>query len=167
MSFETEAFQDHVGNELQLERIGPPFSSLTPVPLRSKNNQQLTVFVSFNRTVWYFYCRVSSTTKDDSVRILKYSFGYLKIDFGFPKKSILFACYFQELSNHVHCTWHDKSINKWVEGRERLSPLSRLICEILNSAGQGNFTFVREKSGNFGNLWMWKPWVELTLTRPL
>ena len=44
MSFETEAFRDHVGNELQLERIGPPFSSLTPVPLRSKNNQQLTVF---------------------------------------------------------------------------------------------------------------------------
>ena len=26
MSFETEAFQDHVGNELQLEKIGPPFS---------------------------------------------------------------------------------------------------------------------------------------------
>ena len=44
MSFETEAFQDHVGNKLRLENIGPPFSSLTPVPLRSKNNQQLSVF---------------------------------------------------------------------------------------------------------------------------
>ena len=29
-------------------------------------------------------------TKDESVRILKYSFGYLKIDFGFSKKLILF-----------------------------------------------------------------------------
>ena len=98
-------------------------------------------------------------TKDGSVRILKYSFGYLKnkIDFGFSKKSILFACYIQELPNHVHCTWLAKSINKLVEGRGGLSPLSRLICEILNSVGQGNFTFVREKSGNFGNLWMWKP----------
>ena len=26
-------------------------------------------------------------------------------------------------------------------------PLSGLICEIVNSVGQGNFTFVREKSG--------------------
>ena len=43
-------------------------------------------------------------TKGGSVRILKYSFGYLKIDFGFSKKSILFACYIQELSNYVHCT---------------------------------------------------------------
>lgn len=32
-------------------------------------------------------------TKDDSVRILKYRFGYLKIEFGFSKKSILFARY--------------------------------------------------------------------------
>ena len=73
-------------------------------------------------------------TKDGSVRILKYSFGYLKnkIDFGFSKKSILFACYIQELPNHVHCTWLAKSINKLVEGRGGLSPLSRLICEILN-----------------------------------
>ena len=43
-------------------------------------------------------------TKDESVRILKYSLGYLKIDFGFSKKLILFACYIQELSNHVHYT---------------------------------------------------------------
>ena len=28
-----------------------------------------------------------------------------------------------------------------------------IICEIVNSVGQGNFTFVREKSGNFRNLW--------------
>ena len=26
-------------------------------------------------------------------------------------------------------------------------PLSGLICEIVNSVGQGNFAFVREKSG--------------------
>lgn len=53
MPFETKAFQDHDGNELQLEKMGPPFSSLTPVSSRSKNNQQLTVFFSFNRTVWF------------------------------------------------------------------------------------------------------------------
>ena len=29
---------------------------------------------------------------------------------------------------------------------------SGLICEIVNSVGQGNFIFVREKSGNFRNL---------------
>ena len=28
-----------------------------------------------------------------------------------------------------------------------------IICEIVNSVGQGNFTFIREKSGNFRNLW--------------
>ena len=88
----TEAFQDHDGNELQLEKMGPPFSSLTPASSRSKNNQQLTVFFPLIE-LFEFCCRVSSMTKDDSVRILKYSFGYLKIDFGFSKKSVLFACY--------------------------------------------------------------------------
>ena len=103
MSFETQAFQDHVGNELQLEKIEPPFSSLTPVSSRSKNNQQLTVFFSLIE-LFDFRCRISSMTKDDSVRILQYSFRYLKIDFGFSKQSIFFARYIQELSNHVHCT---------------------------------------------------------------
>ena len=37
-----------------------------------------------------------------------------------------------------------------------LSPLSGLICEIVNSAGQGDFRFARKKAGNsetsgFGN----------------
>lgn len=36
--------------------------------------------------------------------------------------------------------------------RKRLSPISGQICEIFNSFGQGNFTFVREKSGKFRNL---------------
>ena len=31
---------------------------------------------------------------------------------------------------------------------------SGLICEIVNSVGQGNFIFVREKSGNFRNLFV-------------
>ena len=35
--------------------------------------------------------------------------------------------------------------------------LSGLICEIDNSVGQGNFAFVKEKSGNFRNLWLWQP----------
>ena len=36
--------------------------------------------------------------------------------------------------------------------RGGLNPLSGLICEIVNSAGQGEFTFVRKKSGHFRNL---------------
>ena len=40
-------------------------------------------------------------------------------------------------------------------------PLSGLICEIVNSVGQGNFTFVREKSGNFKHLWLWQPCCKL------
>ena len=129
-------------------------------------NQQLTVFFPLIE-LFDFCCRVSSMTKDESVRILKYSFGYLKIDFGFSKKLILFYMLYSGTikSCTLHVTW--KSINKWVERRGRLSPLWRLICEIRDSVGLGNFTFVREKSRNFGNLWMWKPWVELTLIQPL
>jgi len=40
-----------------------------------------------------------------------------------------------------------ESINKWVERmavRGGWRPLPGLICEIVNSVGQGNFTFVRE-----------------------
>ena len=37
-----------------------------------------------------------------------------------------------------------------------LSPLSGVICEIVDSVGQGNFTFVRKKSGNFKNLSLWQ-----------
>ena len=35
--------------------------------------------------------------------------------------------------------------------REGLSPFSGIICEIVCSVGQGNFTFVRKKSGKFSN----------------
>ena len=31
--------------------------------------------------------------------------------------------------------------------RGAVGPLSGLICEIVNSVGQGNFTFVRKKAG--------------------
>ena len=51
---------------------------------------------------------------------------------------------------NVHCVCLAESINKWVERmavRRGWRPLSGLICEIVNSVGQGNFTFVREKSG--------------------
>ena len=71
-------------------------------------------------------------------------------DVRFPRKSILFPCYVKELSIHVHCVCLAESINKWVERmavRGGWRPLSGLICEIVNSVGQGNFTFVREKSG--------------------
>lgn len=39
-------------------------------------------------------------------------------------------------------------------------PLSGLICEIVNSVDQRNFTFVREKSGNFKHLWLWQPCIQ-------
>ena len=42
-------------------------------------------------------------------------------------------------------------------------PLSGLICEIVNSVGQGNFTFVREKSANFKHLWLWQPCIGLLI----
>lgn len=39
-------------------------------------------------------------------------------------------------------------IDGWVMAeRVALSPLSGLICEIVNSVGQGNFTVVRKKAG--------------------
>ena len=42
--------------------------------------------------------------------------------------------------------------------REELSLfLGLIICEIVNSVGQGNFTYVRKKSGNFRNHWLWQP----------
>ena len=42
--------------------------------------------------------------------------------------------------------------------REELSLLSGLIiCEIVNSVGQGNFTFVKKKSENFRNHCLWQP----------
>lgn len=36
--------------------------------------------------------------------------------------------------------------------RKGLSPLSGQICDTVNSFGQGNFTFVGEKSGKLRNL---------------
>ena len=86
--------------------------------------------------------------------------GERQADVRFPRKSILFPCYIKELSIHVHCVCPAESINKWVERmavRGGWRPLSGLICEIVNSVGQGNFTFVREKSGNFKHLWLWQP----------
>ena len=37
-------------------------------------------------------------------------------------------------------------------GSRGLSPLSGLICEIVNSAGQGNFTFVKKSQGKVKEL---------------
>ena len=51
-------------------------------------------------------------------------------------------------------------IDGWVMAeRVALSPLSGLICEIVNSVGQGNFTVVRKKAGDFRNLWLWQPFM--------
>ena len=71
---------------------------------------------------------------------------------GFSRMSIPFARYVKELSIHVHCTWLAESMNKWVKRmalRRGLSPLSGLICAIVNSVGQGNFIFVRKKVREF------------------
>ena len=64
--------------------------------------------------------------------------------------------------------WLAKSINKWVEGiavRGAISQLSGLICEELLFTWLGKFYIcqekVREKSGNFKNLWLWQPWYPL------
>ena len=78
----------------------------------------------------------------------------------FSKKSFLFARYIKALSIHVHYMWLAKSANKWVERMAvsgALGPLAGRIWEIGNSLGQGNFTFVRKKSGNFKNLWLRQP----------
>ena len=53
------------------------------------------------------------------------------------------------LSIHAHCKWLAESINKSVEKmpvREALSPLSGLICEIINSFGRGKFYILSGKS---------------------
>ena len=92
-------------------------------------------------------------------------------DFGFPRKSILFPWigYHKKLSIHVHCMWLSEStLNKWVErlvvrGGWRSPP--GLICDFSNLVGKGNFTFVREKSGNLKILWLWQPWLDSKLKR--
>lgn len=39
---------------------------------------------------------------------------------------------------------------------EGWKPSSIVVCEIVNSVDQENFTFVWEKSGNFINLCLWQ-----------
>ena len=52
------------------------------------------------------------------------------------------------------------------EGRVE-SIIRTKICEIVNSVGQGNFTFVRKMSGkghrNVRNLWLWQPYTFLVV----
>ena len=95
-----QTFQEHDGNELLLEKMGPPLFLIATI---QEYNQQLTVFFPLIE-LFDFCCRVSSMTKDESVRILKYSFGYLKIDFGFSKKLILF--YMLYSGTIKSCTLH-------------------------------------------------------------
>ena len=45
---------------------------------------------------------------------------------------------------------------EWLHVREELSPLLGLICEIVNSVGQGNVIICQEKL-NFRNHWLWQP----------
>ena len=135
---------------------------------RSGKSQGISLWVRENLHLW------KKSGKSEILRVLIYllpsqwCFCMVKnascqcqADVRFPRKSILFPCYVKELSIHVHCVCLAESINKWVERmamRGGWRPLSGLICEIVNSVGQGNFTFVREKSGNFKHLWLWQPW---------
>ena len=138
---------------------------------RSGKSQGISLWVRENLHLW------KKSGKSEILRVLIYLLpsqwcfcmvknascqcqGERQADVRFPRKSILFPCYVKELSIHVHCVCLAESINKWVERmavRGGWRPLSGLICEIVNSVGQGNFTFVREKSGNFKHLWLWQP----------
>ena len=63
----------------------------------------------------------------------------------------------------MRCTYLAENINKCVERkavRGGCRSLSRLICEIVNLVGQGNYIFLSKKLGNFRNLWLWQPGVE-------
>ena len=142
---------------------------------RSGKSQGISLWVRENLHLW------KKSGKSEILRVLIYLLpsqwcfcmvknascqcqGERQADVRFPRKSILFPCYVKELSIHVHCVCLAESINKWVERmavRGGWRPLSGLICEIVNSVGQGNFTFVREKSGNFKHLWLWQPWMWL------
>ena len=72
-------------------------------------------------------------------------------------------CWVSEKVNPF-CTYCQGSINsctlkvtfwkhKKMAVRGEFSPFSGPNCKIVNSVGQGNFKFVRKKSGNFRNLW--------------
>ena len=120
---------------------------------RSGKSQGISLWVRENLHLW------KKSGKSEILRVLIYllpsqwCFCMVKnascqrqADVRFPRKSILFPCYVKELSIHVHCVCLAESINKWVERmavRGGWRPLSGLICEIVNSVGQGNFTFVR------------------------
>ena len=114
---------------------------------RSGKSQGISLWVRENLHLW------KKSGESEILRVLIYllpsqwCFCMVK---NVSCQSILFPCYVKELSIHVHCVCLAESINKRVERmavRGGWRPLSGLICEIVNSVGQGNFTFVREKSG--------------------
>ena len=128
---------------------------------RSGKSQGISLWVRENLHLWKKSGK-SAFQGHDTCWISRILFHLIErqADVRFPRKSILFPCYVKELSIHVHCVCLAESINKWVERMAVMGgwrPLSGLICEIVNSVGQGNFTFVREKSGNFKHLWLWQP----------
>ena len=114
---------------------------------RSGKSQGISLWVRENLHLW------KKSGKSEILRVLIYllpSQWYFCMVKNASCQSILFPCYVKELSVHVHCVCLAESINKWVERmavRGGWRPLSGLICEIVHSVGQGNFTFVREKSG--------------------
>ena len=109
---------------------------------RSGKSQGISLWVRENLHLW------KKSGKSEILSRILFHLIERQGDVRFPRKSIVFPCYVKELSIHVHCVCLAESINKWVERmtvRGGWRPLSGLICEIVNSVGQGNFTFVREK----------------------
>ena len=114
---------------------------------RSGKSQGISLWVRENLHLW------KKSGKSEILRVLIYLLPSQRC-FCMVKnascQSILFPCCVKKLSIHVHGVCLAESINKWMERmavRVGWRPLSGLICEIVNSVGQGNFTFVREKSG--------------------
>lgn len=86
-------------------------------------------------------------------RILLNKIGWqTKTNVVFPKKSIIFSCYLNELSIHIHC-----SRNLWIAVGGGWWLLHGFVCDNVNSVDLVNVVFVREKLENFEILWLWKP----------
>ena len=73
---------------------------------------------------------------------------------------MLFACYVKELSIRVRCTYLAENMGGEDGCAGRMQAIIRTNCEIVRLVGQGSCVFLRKKSRNFRNLWLWLPGVE-------
>ena len=80
--------------------------------------------------------------------------------------SLYFCCFLTFkillcIFSHESCCIGRMLVMKLRDGSEGRA--SGLMCEIVKSVGLGNFTFVRKKSGNFRNLWLWQSCIMLLI----